>query len=269
MDLVNPDKVRLVPGQSIEAMFAPGPGDRGEVGFFIRSASGLIRRNGDLNIEQRAGLIKFDDVLLVLTMLRVEGDDEEIFDIWWNYHAQGGMEHFRRMSEQENVTIYFYNEEAQGFSVNRENGFRRFFSSVPDIINTSRHWTDIEFDRAVRGFCAQSYPKENLWDMIGLHPEAPETEPGRIPDIEDYPEPIPEGLRPYYTYLPDQGHCIKVIPSMFEEEATKGDPDKYLYPAPVKTVLRCGIRWVQGYPVAPIPFIPGHGLAVPPDDAEY
>ena len=105
--------------------------------------------------------------------------------------------------------------------------------------------------------------------MIKLRPEAQDTDSGRIPDIEDYPDPIPDELRPFYTYLPEQGHCIRIIPSMLEEEATKGNPDKYLYPAPVKTVLRCGIRWVQGYPVAPIPFIPGHGLAVPPDDAEY
>ena len=159
MNFVNPDKIRLVPGQSIEAMFAPGPDNPGEVGFFIRSASGLVRRNGDLDIEQRAGLIKFDDVLLVLTMLRVEGDEEELFDIWWNYHARGGMEHFRRMAEQENVTIHFYNEEAQGFSVNRENGFRRFFNSVPDVIRQSQQWTDIEFDRALRGFCARIVPE--------------------------------------------------------------------------------------------------------------
>jgi len=162
MDIINPDKIRLVPGQSIEAMFTPSPENPGEVGFFIRSASGLIRRNGDLDIEQRAGLIKFDDVLLVLTMLKVEGDEEELFDIWWNYHALGGIEHFRRMSEQETVTIYFYNEEAQGFSVSRENTFRKFFISVPDVIEQSERWTDIEFDRAVRGFCAQSYPKDNL-----------------------------------------------------------------------------------------------------------
>jgi hypothetical protein len=55
MDLINPNKIRLIPGQSIEAMFTPGPDNPGEVGFFIRSASGLIRRNGDLDIEQRAG----------------------------------------------------------------------------------------------------------------------------------------------------------------------------------------------------------------------
>ena len=130
----------------------PRPNNPGEVGFFIRSSSGLIRRNGDLEIGQRAGLIKFDDVFLVLTMLRIDGDEEELFDIWWNYYARGGLDHFRRMSEQEEITIHFYNEEAQAFSVNRENGFRKFFGSVPDVIKKSTHWTDIEFDRAVRGF---------------------------------------------------------------------------------------------------------------------
>ena len=137
MELINPDKIRLVPGQSIEAMFTPGPDNPGEVGFFIRSASGLIRRNGDLDIEQRAGLIKFDDVMLVLTMLRVEGDEEELFDIWWNYHAQGGMEHFRRMSEQENVTIHFYDEEAQGLL--RQQGKRLSENSSTRCRRSSSH----------------------------------------------------------------------------------------------------------------------------------
>ncbi len=46
---------------------------------------------------------------------------------------------------------------------------------------------------------------------------------------------------------------------MLEHDAVAGDPEEYLHAAPVKSVLRCGIRWVKGFPVAPIPYIPGLG----------
>jgi hypothetical protein len=86
---------------------------------------------------------------------------------------------------------------------------------------------------------------------------------------DDYPGLIPFDLREFYIYTPDKGHCIKIIPSILEIEATREDPEQFLQPAPVKTVLRCGFRWLKGYPVAPIPFIPCHGLAIPPEDLEF
>jgi hypothetical protein len=172
------------------------------------------------------------------------------------------------MAEQERFIVHLYGEDGRYQSVEMENRFKRFFSSLPDLFDQSPEWTEVEFDRAVRGFCAESYPKENLWELIQLGGEPQDIAPKTSQGIDDYPGVIPEQLRPFYDYLPDQGHCIKVIPSMFEDKAVEGNPSEFLYSAPVKTVLRCGIRWVKGYPVAPIPFIPGHGLAVPPDDTE-
>lgn len=266
MGFIDPNRVRLLPGQCIEGIME-GSEEQGEVGFFMRSETGEIRRNGDLGIEQRAGVIQFNDVILVLTMLKVQGEAAEIFEIWWNYYAPDADAHFQRMSEQDLVTLHFYNEKSREFTVETENRYKKFFASVPGIMEKATPWTDTEFDRAVRGFCAQSYPRENLWDMIQMvrEPEKVRTGP---PGLEDYPGYIPEELRPFYEYYPDKGHCIKVISSMFEEEVLKGKAEDHLTPAPVRTVLRGGVRWVNGYPVAPIPFIPGHGLAVPPEDNE-
>jgi hypothetical protein len=266
---VNPDKLRLMPGQTMQAAFSKQPGGPGEVGFFIRSLSPIDRRNGDPAIQQRAGLISFNDVLLVLTMIRVEDGETELFDFWWDFYSADAQELFRRMSSQERLTIYFYGNEGTYHSVDTENHFRRFFAFLPELFEKSEPWTEVEFDRAVRGFCAQSYPRENLWDMIHTKVEDVGIGEGQPAGIDDYPGFIPDSLLPFYDYVPTQGHCIKVIPSAFEEKAMDGDPTEFLFPAPIKTVLRCGIRWVKGYPVAPIPFIPGHGLAVPPDDAEY
>jgi hypothetical protein len=269
MNPVNPDKLRLMPGQSMQAACAAQGDEPGEVGFFIRSLSQLDRRNGEPTIQQRAGLISFNEVLLVLTMIRVEDEKVELFDFWWDFFSPDAPDLFRTMSSQKNLTVYFYGNEGKYRTVDTENTFRKFFSFLPELFEKSDPWTEVEFDRAVRGFCAQSYPRENLWDMIQTKAEIVESGEGKPVGIEDYAGIIPDQLRQFYDYLPTQGHCIRVIPSAFENKATDGDPAEFLFPAPVKTVLRCGLRWVKGYPVAPIPFIPGHGLAVPPDDEEY
>ena len=47
MELINPELLRLVPGESIQAMFSKNPDDQGEVGFFVRSVSGINGHNRD------------------------------------------------------------------------------------------------------------------------------------------------------------------------------------------------------------------------------
>lgn len=268
MEPINPDTLRLVPGQSIHGVFIADPNGTGQVGLFIRSVSGAPSGEKDVWLKQRAGLIRFDDVLLVLTMIRVNSTTEELFDVWWNYHSSVGPEYFKRMADQEKLTVHFYGDNGKRFSIETENGFRKFFSDIDKIIGKSAPWTEVEFDRALRGFCAESYPKENLWELIEFRPESDEPEGGSEPGLQTYSGVIPDELIPFYIYIPGKGHCINIVPSLFEKEAEADDPSRFLHPAPVKTVLRCGIRWVRGHPVAPIPYIPGHGLAVPPDDME-
>jgi hypothetical protein len=260
--------LRLVPGQSIEAVYAVAAGGPKKVGFFVRSSSGIALPNGDLGIRLRAGLIRFNDVLLVLTMLKIGEPAEEFFDIWWNYYAKNGPEHFKRIAEQDTLTVHFYTGSGKGFSVNTDNGFRKFFQPLPSLMAKSAPWNDIDFDRAVRGFCAQSYPVENLWEIIEVGSADHEPDAEMADGPEAYDGMIPSELTKFYVYVTEQGHCIRIIPSMLEKDALAGNPEEFLYPAPVKTVLRCGVRWAKEYPVAPIPFIPGHGLAVPPDDTE-
>ncbi len=268
MELVDPEQIRLRPGQGKQGILAQGSEDRGRVGFFIRSAAPGITLSREVGIEQRAGLIQFNNVLLVVTMFRLESGDGELFDIWWNYYSPNGSEDFRRMSQEKELLLHLYDQQGKGVTLEWENSFRKFFDSLPGLIQKTSPWSDIEFDRAVRGFCAQAYPKENLWELIHLQPE-PEAVIEKTGTADDYSGNIPDELRAFYVYNPAQGHCINVIPSMLEEKAATGDPEQIVYPAPVKTVLRGGVRWVKGYPVAPIPFIPGHGLAVPPEDQEF
>lgn len=260
----DPERIRLNPGQCKEGLIAAASGELGEVGFFLRSASGFRPGSVEGSVRVRAGVIHHNDVLLVLTMLGLPVDPEEYFDVWWNYHRRGAEDLFRLMSRQDAVRIHFYDETGPEASVVVDNELKNFFASLPGLMARTKPWTDIEFDRAVRGFCAKSYPVENLWGLISaVRAEAPHTA-----GLLGYQGFIPPELQGFYTYHEGAGHCIMVIPSMLEAEAEAGDPEALLLPAPVRTVLRCGFRWLKGHPVAPIPFIPGHGLAVPPEDTE-
>jgi hypothetical protein len=269
MEIVNLENIRLVPGESFHALFSVQVEEPNRVGLFIRPVSNEVQLSGDSGMIVRAGLIKFDDVLLVLTMVKLESFNDEIFDIWWNYHTDTGPEEFRRMAEQDKLSVHYYTDKRNKFVVEIDNPFCKFFNYASIILEQTKPWTEIEFDRALRGFCAQSYPRDNLWDTIQFKANFQEPLEIALGSIESYPGIIPDELRSHYSYVPDRGHCIRIIPSMLEPAANQGNPDEYLHAAPVKTVLRCGIRWVRGHPVAPIPFIPGHGLAVPPDDVEF
>jgi len=163
MRLVDPDKVRLLPGQSIQALFNPDAEQSGVVGLFIRSVYGIDKPNGDLIISQRAGVVKFNDVILVVTMLKTEGAFDEYFDVWWNYYAPDGIDQFQQMAKQERLFVNFYSDRGIDFAIDIENSFRKFFSNVVSMLEKAEPWTEIEFDRAVRGMCADAYPKGNLW----------------------------------------------------------------------------------------------------------
>lgn len=262
------EDVYLVPGQSAHYMVTLGPEDELKVALFVRPIEPIVPHLVSAKLDHRAGLIKFDDVLLVLTMLRTHENHDEIFDVWWNYHSDSGPLEFEILATQESLPIFFCQNNGRKEYIEIDNAFRKFFSQLAQVMERTEPWTEVAFERALRGFCAQAYPRRQLWDSMELRQDREIPPPIDKRGLEHYQGTIPDELRAYYTYVADQGHCIKIIPSMLEDNARSGNPDEYLHAAPVKTVLRCGIRWIRGYPVAPIPYIPGHGLAVPPDDIE-
>lgn len=269
MEIHDSEDVHLFPGQCVKALCRTMKGGSQDIGFFVRPIDDSTDLPYLIDVQQRGGLVKFNDVLLVLTILKINDNDQEIFDVWWNYHAPDGPSLFKKMSEQENVMVHLCDERGTRSFVETPNSFKKFFDYLLRVISRTKPWTEIEFDRSVAGFCAQSYPKASLWEMVQSEKVNTGEEHERKITGGDYPGFIPLDLREFYIYSPDKGHCIKIIPSILEMEATKENPEQFLRPAPVKTVLRCGFRWLKGYPVAPIPFIPSHGLAIPPEDLEF
>jgi hypothetical protein len=106
------------------------------------------------------------------------------------------------MSEQKQLSVHFYTESGKEFSVVTDNSFRKFFSYLPGLIGQSEPWTEVDFDRALRGFCAQSYPKENLWELMVHKSEMVQVEEQPAEGVDSYPGVIPEELKPFYDYRP-------------------------------------------------------------------
>lgn len=268
MPIILLDDVRLMPGECRHAFLSTDHGGTSDLALIVRPFQPLTLQSAQDEIAQKAGMIKFNDVLLVLTMLRTQESHDEIFDLWWNYHSMEGHREFEILSRQERIPVYFCLRDGQKQFTEIDNKFRKFFSQLAPVMERTQPWTEVEFERALRGFCAEAYPREHLWESLDLKEQIEEAGEKVGGGLDNYSGRIPEDLKDYYVYSIERGHCITVIPSIMEENARSGNPGDYLHAAPIKTVLRCGIRWIRGYPVAPIPFIPGHGLAVPPDDVE-
>ena len=205
----------------------------------------------------------------LLTILKINNDDREIFDVWWNYHAPNGPSLFDKMSKQDTIIFHLCDDQGTRSSLAAPNEFKNFSNTLLRFSIEQPHGLKIEFDRAVTGFCAKNYPKLSLWNMVQSDTLKTAGEKRRDFTVNEYPGYIPPDLRDFYVYESDKGHCLRIIPSNMEAEAEFSHIDQVLEAAPVKTVLRCGFRWLKGYPVAPIPFIPGYGLAIPPDDREF
>lgn len=261
--------LRLYPGQAVKALYRNTSDNTQSIGFFLRPLEPRERILSLNHVVLRGGLVQFDRVLLALTILKLNNNDDSIFDIWWNYHAPDGPVLFEKMSKQERVVAHLCDERHALSVFETTNDLKKFFASLSRILARSAPWTEVEFDRALSRFCAENKDKTYLWSMVQKSFTDPEIETDRDSSAENYPGFIPYDLREFYVYTPDMGHCIRVIPSILETEIPTTDLQQFLLAAPVKSVLRCGFRWLRGYPVAPIPFIPGHGLATPPEDIEF
>ena len=86
--------------------------------------------------------------------------------------------------------------------------------------------------------------------------------PGRT-----YPHPLPDNLIPFYCYTRDGGHSLLVV---LENEYQAGkDPERFIIPAPVKTVLRAGYQCKDGLLWTTLPYEPESGLVVEEGDLEF
>ncbi len=75
MEIFDSDDIRLFPGQGVKALCRSSNGNSQEVGFFLRPIEDSTGKPDPVDVRQRAGLVKFNDVLLVLTILKINNSD--------------------------------------------------------------------------------------------------------------------------------------------------------------------------------------------------
>lgn len=104
-------------------------------------------------------------------------------------------------------------------------------------------------------------PKQIIQDSLGTYLKVPQPR---------YPQAMPPNIAPWYCYTVDGGHSIL---GLLAEHVTDwpSDPNGYLVPIPVKSVLR-GYRIEHGYVIATssdVRYDQNLGLIVPQEDNEY
>ncbi|MFZ3132736.1 MAG: hypothetical protein WA125_16945 [Desulfosporosinus sp.] len=84
-----------------------------------------------------------------------------------------------------------------------------------------------------------------------------------------YPGGIPADIIAHHVYLLDAGHSILCVLTQHWDDATKGDPNGYEVPVPVKYVLEKGYKISGDFIVVDAPYDSDFGLDVPDEYYEY
>lgn len=96
-------------------------------------------------------------------------------------------------------------------------------------------------------------PARVLWRVFGDH------------DGRSYPGVLPAELVPWHLYLSDAGHSVAVVLDCHWGEQ---EPEQKMIAAPVRSVLRAGVQWRNGWPVVDLPYDDDLGLRTPKTDDE-
>ena len=75
MEIHDPEDIRLFPGQCVKALRPTMKGRSQEIGFFVRPLDDSTDIPYLIDVQQRGGIVKFNNVLLVLTMLKMNDDE--------------------------------------------------------------------------------------------------------------------------------------------------------------------------------------------------
>lgn len=160
--------VHMPPGSAIPCRtWRPGP----HTDFLVREDSGVIRGLSDSSIILRQGLFLTGEVAVVPFMFRIGADSDQLFEIWFNYHAKdagvAGPSHFRDLVTQEDICFYFYGDgRTRERTLTTANRARNFFRKAVAVIIHMEPWTADEFDRARAQVHHRHRSPHELWDSL-------------------------------------------------------------------------------------------------------
>jgi len=117
----------------------------------------------------RTGLLYYNGVCLVPFMMRVDGNNDLLYESWLNYHSVGdiGKKSFRDLTKQDNIVFAFY--DSFGNEVRKigiKNNLKEQFQDFIEHIESLDVWSMSDFDRE-RNNLYRDYPTPlDLWNAL-------------------------------------------------------------------------------------------------------
>jgi hypothetical protein len=115
-----------------------------------------------------SALIQMNNVSVVVLMMKVENDQDMLYESWWNFYQSQGKESFINMSIQEKLRILFFNEK-NDLKIKKEinNGLSLAFCEYLNNIRYKSPWTMKDFDKAKEDIYNKYPTPKKLWEAIG------------------------------------------------------------------------------------------------------
>ena len=155
----------LPPGQAVCAGWDI-PGDGRVTGLMIRDVRNRMERM-DMHpkLKFRCLLFRRDKVLPVVLLIRINGETDMIYEIWFDYFCPGGKELFEAIIKQENVFLYFYTAAKlkRRIPVINQNNLKRSMTRFRDRCRNVQSWSSEEYQHA-RHLISSVFPTPlDLW----------------------------------------------------------------------------------------------------------
>lgn len=99
----------------------------------------------------RTAMYEQGGVALVVVMVQPNGDDDMIYESWWNYHQTGGGEkYFRDIMSQDRIVIHFIDAATGEIALSKQvkNSLKNAFIGMMSRLMDWPQWTMGDFDAA-------------------------------------------------------------------------------------------------------------------------
>lgn len=153
-----------------EAIFAEIARPEPKIDFLIREESSIIMAIPQQpSISLRGAFINSNSVGVIVLMFQVGGN---IYETWFNYHAQGVASAIEQFIGQDDLGLHFcgdsldFERHIMIYHVDKKT--KTFFEKVSGHIESHlQPWTMQQFDIEKMRICGRFHSSKSLWDIAG------------------------------------------------------------------------------------------------------
>lgn len=161
--------VKILPeGLAIVGRAKERPEDEWKLVFLIKEGNEYIdklKRRTDNYIELRVGYFNLPKVKPILIMIRFDVD--MLYDVWLNYHADGGKENFYCLLKQNELIFKFYDRQDCRRTIAIPNRLKNDLAKYVSEIEKASPWSMRDFDMAKEQIYRKFPTGEILWRTLG------------------------------------------------------------------------------------------------------